>query len=226
MAAPNLIAYGRAVSTPFGLLGATENALTFALGYTFQKCPALLRRFLRDVGIARVRSELLSSTRIYLQRTSTAAGRNITNIELHLPGQAHVIVEAKIGLSVPSLKQCLKYLPRFQKTGEPQRKLVALVESPATDFIRQYQHERAGLRSLLVGYQWARLIPHCVRLQAHYAADAESGQWVRAFRTFLEEEYAMKCFTEEVWIVPAQSKPLWPGGWSFYPKHRLVATPR
>jgi hypothetical protein len=30
--APGLIAYGRTVRTPFGLLGNNENALTFALG--------------------------------------------------------------------------------------------------------------------------------------------------------------------------------------------------
>jgi hypothetical protein len=29
----------------------------------------------------------------------------------------------------------------------------------------------------------------------------------------------MKCFTEEVWIVPVTTVPLWPGGWSFYDTH-------
>jgi hypothetical protein len=159
MTAPGLVAYGRTVSTPFGLLGTTENALTFALGYTFQQCPALLRRFLRDVGIASVRSNLLVSARISLQRRSSVAGRDITDIELHLPGRAHVIVEAKIGLSVPSLDQCLKYLPRFLATAESRRRLVALVESPATDFIERYQAESPELRNLLAVYQWSRLIP-------------------------------------------------------------------
>ena len=29
----------------------------------------------------------------------------------------------------------------------------------------------------------------------------------------------MNSYTEEVWIVPAQTKPLWEDGWSFYDTH-------
>jgi hypothetical protein len=149
---PRLDVHGRDVRTPFGLLGTSENALTFSLGFTFQQCPRLLKCFLRDVGIAGVRPDLLRSARIYLQRTSSAEGRDITDVEIQVPGLAHVIIEAKIGLSVPTLSQCLQYLPRFNAKKEPQQKLVALVESPATNFIEQYQADKPELRSLLVGY--------------------------------------------------------------------------
>jgi hypothetical protein len=214
-----LVAFGRTVSTAFGLLGTGENALTFALVYAFQQCPALLHCFLRDVGVVGVRAGALQQARIHLQRASAAAGRDITDVEVRVPGVAHVIVEAKVGLSVPTLDQCVQYLPRLKATGERHRRLVALVESPATGFVERYRAEQPELGNVLVGYLWPDLIPHCVRLQAEHAAATEPGRWVRAFRVFLEEEYRMKCFTEEVWVVPVSTKPLWPGGWSFYDTH-------
>lgn len=36
---------------------------------------------------------------------------------------------------------------------------------------------------------------------------------------FLEQEYEMKAYTTEVWIVPANTQPLWPNGMSFLDTH-------
>jgi len=60
----------RRVSTPFGLVGNDENALTFALGFTFQQCPSLLQEFLREIGINGVRRGSLRDVQIILQRRS------------------------------------------------------------------------------------------------------------------------------------------------------------
>ena len=60
----------RRISTPFGLVGNDENALTFALGFTFQQCPSLLQKFLREIGINGVRRGSLRDVQIILQRRS------------------------------------------------------------------------------------------------------------------------------------------------------------
>src|SRR6185295_8592934 len=115
-----LHAHNRAVNSPFGLLGTDENALSFALGYTFQQCMPLLQWFLKQIGIEGVYQSSLQQARIDLQRC--ASGQGITDIEIHLPGRFHVIVEAKVGLAVPTIEQCRKYLPRFRSTNEPIQK--------------------------------------------------------------------------------------------------------
>lgn len=63
-----LHAFDRLVTTPFGLLGVDENALSFALGYTFQQCPPLLQWFLRAIGIAGLHLSVLRHARIDLQQ--------------------------------------------------------------------------------------------------------------------------------------------------------------
>lgn len=124
-----LYAYDRFVTTPFGLLGTDENALSFALGYTFQQCSPLLRWFLQAIGISGVRQSALRKAGIPVQRhRSGEPGQGITDIEVYLQGQFHIIIEAKVGLAVPSIEQCRKYLARFH--DEPSQKLVALIQSP------------------------------------------------------------------------------------------------
>ncbi len=125
----------RVVTSPFGLLGTDENALSFALGYTFQQCLPLLQWFLKEIGIQGVHNTTLRKARIDLQRhRSGDSGQGITDIEIHLPGYFHVVIEAKVGLAVPSIEQCCKYLPRFHDTNEPIQKLVALVQSADDSF--------------------------------------------------------------------------------------------
>ncbi len=109
----------RVVTSPFGLLGTDENALSFALGYTFQQCPPFLQWFLRQIGVQGVHKTSLRKVRINLQRyRSSESGQGITDIEIHLDGHFHIIIEAKVGGAVPSIEQCCKYLHRFHETNE------------------------------------------------------------------------------------------------------------
>ena len=97
--AESLFAHGRPVRSAFDLLGSDENALTFALGYTFRQCPGYLQAFLREVGLGGLRRRTLAQAAIWLQRSDRTSG--ITDIEVVLDGRLHVIIEAKIGLGVP-----------------------------------------------------------------------------------------------------------------------------
>lgn len=215
-----LYAHHRLVTSPFGLLGTDENALSFALAYTFQQCPPLLHWFLGQIGISGVRGKTLEKARIELQ-SHREAGQGITDIEIRLDDYFHVIVEAKVGLAVPSLEQCQKYLTRFDDKKDPKQKLVALVESPDTSFIKRYKKVDPRLAKLLVLFPWSDLLPECLGLVFSDSVKPESKHWVRSFYRFLDQEYRMKAFTTEVWILPVETtQPLWKNGMTFWEIHQ------
>ena len=214
---PRFFAYDRAVDTPFGLLGNDENALSFALGYTFHECPLFLRRFLSEIGVTGVRKNEMADVRIDLQKYGT---EGITDIEIRLDRAFHVIVEAKVGLSIPSLDQCSRYAKKLDNASEPLKRLVALVQSGDESFVAKYFAQAACLKEgLLKVYNWGNFIPACVHLMATHGPTSQSGMVLQWFYRFLEREYQMKTFTTEVWILPVDTKPLWPGGWSFLDTH-------
>jgi hypothetical protein len=214
-----LRAYDRPVTTPFGLLGTDENALSFALGYTFQQCPLLLQWFLRAIGISGVHQSALQRASIHLQQhRSGEPGQGITDIEVYLRGEFHVIIEVKVGLAVPTIEQCRKYLTRFH--DEPSQKLVALIQSPDRALLEGYAKQERALSKRLVAFQWADFIPECVRLMLGTSASAHEKEWVRSFYSFLDQEYPMKAFSTEVWILPISTEPLWLNGMSHWDIHR------
>ncbi len=217
----SLYAYHRLVTTPFGLLGNDENALSFALAYTLQQCPPFLQWFLKHVEVAGVHPSSLPKVRIDLQRHRTGdPNQGITDIEIHLPGRFHVIVEAKIGLAIPTIGQCLKYVHRLSEKGEPVQRLVALVQTPDENFVQEYTRSDKTLSKRLVLFSWAQFLPVCVRLMLSQAVDPQAREWVRCFYRFLDEEYEMKAFTTEVWILAASTKALWPNGMSHWEIHQ------
>ena len=217
----SLHVHDRLITSPFGLLGTDENALSFALGYTFQQSLPLLQWFLRQIGIAGVHYSSLQNARIDLQRhRSGDAGQGITDIEIHLPGYYHIILEAKVGMGVPTIDQCRKYLPRFKATNEPIQRLVAMVQSTDQSFVTSYGKQDKQLYKRLVGFNWPQLFPECVRLMLSNSVTPHSKQWVRAFYSFLDQEYGMKAFTTEVWILAIDTKPLWRNGMSYWEIHQ------
>jgi hypothetical protein len=54
---------------------------------------------------------------------------------------------------------------------------------------------------------------------ARRAAAEASRPDLRDFSRLLEEEYHMRAYTDEVWIVSASTAPLWPGGWNLADTH-------
>lgn len=225
MQLPSLHANDRRITTPFGLLGTDENALSFALGYTFQQCPRLLQWFLGQIGLPGIRLSALAQAHITLQRhRSGESAEGITDIEVHLPGSFHVIVEAKVGLSVPTIDQCRKYLPRLTASSESTQKLVALVQSADMSFEQRYASSDPCLKQRLRSFHWSQFIPKCVGLIVGGRVSGSALQAVRWFYNFLDQEYQMKAFTTEVWILPASTDPLWEGGMSYleiHQKHRI-----
>lgn len=181
--------------------------------------------FLKQIDIPGIHRSQLRKVRIDLQRHSSQGPQSgITDIEIHLPGHFHVIVEAKVGLSVPTSQQCTKYLPRLEKTGEPNRRIVALVQSPDEHFLATHSQKHPTLAGILTCFNWSRLIPIRIRMMLSQKLDETAKTWVQVFYRFLDEEYAMKAFTTEVWILAINTKPLWKGGkshWDIHEEYRV-----
>ncbi len=90
----------------FELLGTNENDLTAALGWTLRESESLAEKlFQRALGHATA-TEVES---VHLQ--DHVAGKGITDVELRARGQ-HVIIEAKIGWSLPTHRQLATYAAR------------------------------------------------------------------------------------------------------------------
>jgi hypothetical protein len=216
----SLHAHGRLLTTPFGLLGTDENALSFALAYTFQQCVPLLQSFLRQIGIQGIQHTTLSNARIDLQRhRKSDLNHGITDIEIHLPGYFHIVIEAKVGLAVPSIEQCRKYLPCLLHTNEPIQTIIALVQSADDSFAINYAQD-PELAKRLICFNWSNLLPEITRILMGNSVGHESKSWVRSLYHFLDQEYRMKAFTTEVWILSIDTKRLWPDGMSFWDIHQ------
>ena len=113
-----------------------------------------------------------------------------------------------------------KVCERLQKAGEPLQRLVALVQSGDESFVATYGTQGHSLKGeRLKVYNWANFIPTCIHFMASHGPSSQSGMVIQWFYRFLDREYQMKTFTTEVWILPVNTEPLWPGGWSFLDTH-------
>jgi hypothetical protein len=214
----------RPITTPFGLIGTDENALSAALAWTFHCCPELLRWFLQRVGMSGIQTRRLTNAQIQLQRYERRGGRRgITDIEIRLDNELHVIIEAKIGSAVPSLEQCRKSATRLRNSAA-KTKLVALVESQDHTFPVKYAEANPEMGELLGLVTWQQVFDECRRLAASRGADSLSRTWCRHLMDFLQQEYAMNTYTTEVWILAASTEPLWDNGlshWDIHQQYRL-----
>ena len=221
---PVLTLHHRSINSPFGLIGTNENALTFALGYTFQQCVPLLQWFLKKLDIHGVRTSSLKKATIDLQRRRGDSDKGVTDIEIRLAGQFHVIVEAKVGLGLPTISQCQPYVERLLSADEPVQKLVALLPGDAGEYLLRELACESALFSRLVTLSWPQFIPPCIQLIGDASVSQPSQDWLRAFHSFLDEEYRMKAFTTEVWILAANTKEIGRSGvshWDIHQQYRV-----
>lgn len=123
---PDLQLHNKPIQTIFQLLGEKENNITYSVGWALYSSQAFLREFLKatagehEQGVAAI---------LRLQDYRQKSG--ITDIEIELPGQYHLIVEAKCGWNLPTIHQLEKYVPRFKKRATKLCKFIALSECTA-----------------------------------------------------------------------------------------------
>jgi hypothetical protein len=123
---PELQLHNKPIETIFQLLGEKENDITYSVGWALYRSPAFLKEFLKatagkqEKGVAAV---------LRLQDYRKTNG--ITDIEIEVPGQYHLIVEAKCGWSLPKIHQLEKYVPRLKRRKSRVCKIIALSECNA-----------------------------------------------------------------------------------------------
>ena len=120
----------RIVENPFYLLGRNERAYTFALGYTFRKCPELLNRIIKimdenlaDIDVQIVKTSVSLESILRLSPRKSQVGR--TDILVEIPPKVSLIIEAKIGEKLPDKSQISNYLQILRnKSGKRKRLLI------------------------------------------------------------------------------------------------------
>jgi hypothetical protein len=120
-----LLVGGREVHNIFHLLGDDEDSISQAIAWGFANAPALLSLFLKRVaGLRGDHAEV----QIRIHRYESGGG--ITDIELVLPGLAHVIIEAKRGWVLPSAAQLKLYAnrPSFSSSRACVKKILTMSE--------------------------------------------------------------------------------------------------
>src|SRR3989442_5680482 len=108
--------YGRTVETIFELLGDDEPALTNAVGWALAESPRLRHLLIKHV-FGEMTSDAHQSPLIRLQPYAKTGG--FTDIEVVVPGELMLIIEAKRGWALPSAAQLEKYAARFDEMAAP-----------------------------------------------------------------------------------------------------------
>lgn len=115
----------REIHNIFQLLGEDEDSISLALSWALRNAPAFTSTFLR-----RLLPEESHHDAVQIRIHRYEEGSGITDIELIIPGTAHVIIEAKRGWVLPGSSQLEMYARResFVSNAAPCKKLVTLSE--------------------------------------------------------------------------------------------------
>ena len=161
-----LLLHGRPVPTVFDLLGHNENDMTFALAWGMAQSEG----FLSDVvGAVAGRPLVSSDAVINLQRHDELGG--FTDVEVSVPGELHLIFEAKRGWNLPSDGQLRLYAKRLDRSDADDRRLIVLTQWGAEAFVAS----RLGEWELpypRVALGWERLVT-IARRRARSGSHAE-----------------------------------------------------
>jgi len=113
------------VDSIFQLLGEHENDISYSVAYALAQCPIFLETFLQKViGYKRK----INNVSTCLQRYENAGG--ITDIEIELPNQFYLILEAKRGWNLPNRGQLELYAsrPSFRNSKALSKHILILSE--------------------------------------------------------------------------------------------------
>ena len=119
---------GEEIESIFELLGAKENDVSFSVGWALANSPSFLDTFLSFLVVPQTANFDVSAAQVRLQVHETQKG--ITDIEIEIPAQIFLIIEAKRGWTLPTVDQLRTYAQRksFRTSSAPIKKLIALTE--------------------------------------------------------------------------------------------------
>lgn len=117
--------YGKPITSFFQLLGDNENDISYSIGWALSQSPSFAQAFIQKVT---GQSYNLENLAIHLQAYQKSKG--FTDFELVLPGEFHLIIEAKKGWAYPTYDQLYKYATRedFAKSRSPVKKLIVFTD--------------------------------------------------------------------------------------------------
>jgi hypothetical protein len=130
-----LVIAGKPIENQFQLIGLTEDSITRAFAWGLSKSPSFMACLLRRAEVS-VGSRI-ADVRLSIHRYEENGG--ITDLEIILPNEFHLVVEAKKGWILPGEDQLLRYAAResFRNHLAPIKKILTLSECSA-----QYAEEK------------------------------------------------------------------------------------
>lgn len=187
-------------SSVFRLNGADENSATRALGWALERSLAFRRLFMEGVlG----RDVACDDAAISLQKHGDDGG--YTDLQIERGNVFHAILEAKLGWTIPTEAQLLKYCPRFSASHKDLR----LVSVSAAN--REYAKQRlpaqvAGVN--VVHLSWGD-VQALARRAIGRARAFEERVWLRELVGHLTEFVSMRRSDDNrVYVVSLSNQPM------------------
>lgn len=150
---------GQEVSSVFRLIGNDEKSITHTMGWVLGQSDAFRKTFLHDVGCVASHDEEPVLT---LQQHHAHGG--YTDIELDIPNQLSLIVEAKVGWNVPSQSQLELYARRLLDESPHQRMIISV--SAATQRYASASLPDEALGIPVIHRSWAEISQSVERASA------------------------------------------------------------
>lgn len=196
------------INSIFSLLGTKENNITYSIAYALSSCRVFLRNFIKSVGGKTLTDLEFERVKIVLQNYDLEPG--ITDIEILLPGEFHIIVEAKRGWTFPSIDQINKYLKRSSfQSNQSFKKILIFNESTPEFTAAHFPHQSIQGVSIEV-ISWKQ-IKRIVSASKSIGRDYEN-RLLKELDSYLEKISTMqRKHSNRVYVVSLGGKPQ---GWA------------
>ena len=179
----DLFIHSKKLSSVFELLGLKENSITYSLGWAFSRSPFFLHSFLRQIAPALHKRITVEKISIHLQQYGSDKG--YTDIEL-AGADFHYIIEAKRGWHLPSLQQLRRYLPRFPRSKDIQKRIITLSECSATFARQKLPESLSGIP--IRHFSWSEVVGLTSGIRCSHAEK----RLLSELRTYLEKFVTMQ----------------------------------
>ena len=151
----DLFLHDTPVESIFHLLGEKENDITYSVGWALSRSPSFLRAFLK---LTMAWNAHFTTKHAIVRLQTHEAGKGFTDIEIDLPGEGFIIVEAKKGWNLPSRNQLGKYTKRRSSSIERAKPSAIVVLSECNS---RYSKEHLDLpshsKTPILSYAWKDL---------------------------------------------------------------------
>jgi len=195
-----LIVRGAEPKSVFGLRGADENSVTYALGWVLEKSLAL-----RTLLLWRIFGEALEAEGCSISLQKSGLDGGYTDLEIQSGLRFHAVVEAKRGWELPTRAQLERYAPRI--SSDVKRGRIVSMSAVASDHAhRNLPSDVAGIR--LAHVAWADLRRLVMTAMTSTRA-VEERVWLKEFDSHLQEFVLMKRRLDSiVYLVPLSAEPM------------------